>query len=99
TSPQSKRRSSEENPAALSRKPSSNENLRMESVEKLLGGTGRRPRPSGNRRPQPATGGRYCGREMPSPFIFHGNVERFIPRRAADLRRLAVLKPDVAGSV
>jgi hypothetical protein len=34
-------------------------------------------------RPQPATGGRYPGRETPSRFIFHRNVERFIPRRAA----------------
>ena len=35
----------------------------------------------GQPRTQPATGGRYFGREMPSLFIFHRNVERFIVQR------------------
>src|SRR6516162_7120683 len=34
-------------------------------------------------RAAPPVGGHYLGREMPSRFIFHCNVERFIPRRAA----------------
>src|SRR6516165_4665148 len=46
-------------------------------------GEGEWQRPGDNRRPQTATGGHYWGREMPSLFIFHRNVERFIPRRAA----------------
>ena len=40
---QSKSRSSEENPAALSRRRTNNDNLRMGSVEKLLGRDGEVP--------------------------------------------------------
>ena len=65
------------------RKGSDPRNLRFRSGEMRSGRGGEVPEDGCQRTGTVPRGGHYPGRERPSFFIFHCNVERFIPNRAA----------------